>query len=327
MVAGERQTLRSGVVRMLRSLLTLLCIANLAQDAAGQTRSMLLPVSRYRNNPEYVVDRRANPEFSFIGEIESSDTLYDKSGNVLHYYSTAIIVSPCLALTNHHVVFGDELRPQPGKSYAMKLRAGVSPNRSIPFLGSTTATPVAYGRRGAAASDDWALLRLTSCIGERPEIGWIDFSLKSPADLIGNAVAVAGFAGDRNRGCLSFSLGKAMSIDPANGMVKYSASASGGQSGGAVLMKEDGETRLVGIHTLEFLGPGGVNTFDAYDPQQANEFTPLANILNHPEVRKLIADDRARALRNPAHRRQVAPWPMPGSGSCYSNDQPTAQPA
>jgi V8-like Glu-specific endopeptidase len=221
------------------------------------------------------------------------------------------LISPCYIITNHHVVFGDDLRPVPGKDYSMKFRVGVGAAVDTAFLGNTIATPVAWGERGACNTDDWAIMKLKTCVGARADIGWMETSKKTVQQLVGVDIAVAGFAGDHQRGELSFSTGRAMAIDPANGFLKHSASAVGGQSGGAVMVKEDGVLKLAGMHTLEFFDrANNTNKFDTYTDRYSNEFISIEDIVSRPDVKMLLDEDRAaHGGVNPAAVRLARPIP------------------
>lgn len=271
----------------------------------------LQKVSRYSDNMDYVVDRRVETQFAPIGELESVAVRHDKQGNEIRSYGSATLVSPCYILTNHHVVFGDDLDPVPGKDYTMKFRVGVAPTPEAAFLGNTIATPVTWGQRGACNSDDWALMKLKTCVGARADIGWMETSNKMPEQLVGADIAVAGYAGDHARGELSFSTGRATAIDPANGLLKHSASAVGGQSGGAVMIKEDGILKLAGMHTLEFADyDKKTNQFDTFTDRHANEFVNVGYIVNRSDVKMLLDEDKAaHGGVNPARVRLARPIP------------------
>jgi V8-like Glu-specific endopeptidase len=271
----------------------------------------LQKVSRYSDNMDYVVDRRVETQFAPIGELESVASTYDKNGNELKAYGSATLISPCYIITNHHVAFGDDLRPVPGKDYSMKFRVGVGPTPDTAFLGNTIATPVAWGERGACNTDDWAIMKLKTCVGARADIGWMETSRKTIQQLVGVDIAVAGFAGDHQRGELSFSTGRAMSIDPANGFLKHSASAVGGQSGGAVMVKEDGILKLAGMHTTESVDyKTNSNQFNTYSDKYSNEFISIEDIVSRPDIKMMLDQDKAaHGNQNPALTRLSRPIP------------------
>jgi V8-like Glu-specific endopeptidase len=268
-------------------------------------------VSRYEDNLDYVVDRRVETQFAPIGELETNAVTTDANGNQIRFYGTAVLISPCYIITNHHNVFGDDVHPVAGKDYSMKFRVGVGAAVGTAFLGSTEATPVAWGNRGACNANDWAIMKLKTCVGSRPEIGWMEISNKTAQQFSGVDIAVGGFAGDRARGQLSFSTGKATTIDNANGMLRHSASSAPGQSGGAVMIKEDGILKLAGLDTLEFLDKETKsNRFATYSERYANEFTSIGDIVNRPDIKALLDQDKSdHGSINPALTRFARPTP------------------
>jgi V8-like Glu-specific endopeptidase len=290
--------------------------------------ALLLPfarpavATRYRDNLDWVIDRRAAPQFMPIGELESVATMRDDKGNTVRIYGTGVLISPCHVITNHHVVFGDDVDPKPGKDYSMLFRAGVSPNAGTAFQGHTVAKPVVWGRRGAVHSNDWAILKLATCIGAKAEIGWMEPTSLDSSRLIGKDIAVVGFAGDNDRGELSFSVGKAWSVDPANNLILHSASAAPGQSGGAVLVREGGVTRLAGVDTMEIFKFGYKRVRDteetfhpcSFDDSQddlcnANLFITVNDFLKRTDVKAMLDEAKAIYGRNPASRYDDTVWP------------------
>lgn len=262
---------------------------------------MLSLASRYRDNPQVIVNRRASYPFSPIGELESVSITRDITGTEVRSYGTGVLISPCYVITNHHVVFGDDIRPIRGKDYTMKFRIGVGVTSDVAFLGNTVATPATWGNKGAANTNDWAILRLKTCVGGRLDTGWMEVSSKSAADLIGADVAVAGYAGDRGRGEMSLSVGKAVSIDPANNFLRHSASAVAGESGAAVMIRENGMLKLVGMHTLEFTDrDSDNNVFDIYTDDHTNEFITVSYIVSREDIKAMLDEDKARYIANPA---------------------------
>lgn len=149
--------------------------------------------NRFRDNPEFAVDRVREPWTAAIGELESitAKVAPRASGYAEERrMGTGFLISPCYALTAHHVVYGDDITPEPGIDYRMKFRAGTS--ETAPFAGNTTATLVTSGFRDDSSRNDWALLRLTNCIGKQPEIGWLETSnMRLPDSKSYRAVAKA----------------------------------------------------------------------------------------------------------------------------------------
>lgn len=263
-------------------------------------------ISRFRDNPEVLVNRRVPNPFTPVGELETVATTGDASRDKVKHYGTGVLVSPCYVLTNHHVVFGDDIIPHKGKDYTMTFRVGVGRDLAEPFLGRTLATPISWGNRGVVSAHDWALLKLSTCVGAFRGIGWMETSSKSSLEMIGVDVAAVGYAADRSRGELSLSVGKATAIDPLNGLIKYSASAAGGQSGGAVIIRENSVLKLMGLHTLGRLNKStGQSVFDTYRVDAANEFVPISEVLERSSVQLMINEDISRYIANPAKENSI----------------------
>ena len=126
--------------------------------------------NRYTDNPDINVNRVVETQFAAIGELESTAMVENADSDGNRRYGTGFLVSPCYAITNAHVVFGDQLEPLSADKYAMIFRVGVSAFK--PFLGNTIATPVVWGKQTKnRGQNDWVLLRLRSCIGGRADIG------------------------------------------------------------------------------------------------------------------------------------------------------------
>lgn len=310
MGACKRQAVWTGVVTNFVSLIALLTLASLSQDAAdctGGLRPTFQRISRYRDNFDITVDRRQYPQFSFVGELESLTDTTD-GDHVGKVYGTGVLISPCYVLTNHHVAFGGEIRPADPAFHLFRFRIGVGAEPGTAFLGNTIAMPVMWGNRGTANVNDWAILRLRTCVGARSDTGWIEPSSKTSQDLVGLSAAVVGFAGDASRGMLNVSIGKLTGIESANGFLMYSASAVAGESGAPVMVREDGELRLVALHTVEFVDKAhGSNVFDTYSDEYANIGIPIESIMSNSDVRKLIDYDKSKWGMNPANERLRQP--------------------
>lgn len=295
---AHEKTLRSGHLRLSRAM-ELRCrmtfgavkripISALATVALG----FATPASpnEYRDNPPIVIDRVAEKQFLPIGELEFV-ALITKNGKRFQLFGTGFLVSPCYIVTSFHIVF-HVLEPEPGKDYPMKFHIGVAQNSA--FLGSTKAIPVKWGSIGMAGANDWAILKLTTCIGARPDFGWFESADIPPGWLTGQHVAVAGFSGQNARGILSYSEGDVRTWDSPGHMLKYSASENEGQSGSPILMIIDGDLRVVGVNqgTLRADGVRDKSQFETYADDNASLFVPLADVLNRPDIKAMLDADK-----------------------------------
>ena len=207
--------------------------------------------NEFRDNPSRVVSLADYPQFSVVGHLQRDVQLPD--GRIAQHMGSAVIVSPCYALTNFHVAFDGDFQPIPGKDYTHIFRAGVGSDGSG-FEGHTSAFPVLWGD---AAQNDWAILRLKHCVGTLANFGWIEVSRRSQIELSADhaRVAVVGYSYRQNRAKLSMGIGQVLGINPESQMLSLDASGAKGQSGGAIFVLEDGRLKLGGVFTEERLKP------------------------------------------------------------------------
>lgn len=268
---------------------------------------------RFKDNPDVTVNRFIETQFMPIGELESIRVVKDSNGNDSHDYGTGFLVSPCLILTNAHVAFGDDGSPRLGKDYSFKFRAGVSGTSA--FAGNTIAKPVLWGLQNLYGRNDWALMKLTACIGAKTDIGWYETSTNSIDYHIDEQVLVAGYPSDKALGQLAASYGQVKDIDKRNGFFRFSSSMVPGQSGAPVFRKEDGRIVVIGINSMELLLPSNLKrgeTYDTYSDNIASEFQCICDILKRSDVKDLIQSDiTAFGQPNPAALRLNRPlWPL-----------------
>ena len=269
----------------------------------------LLNSNVYADNPDQPVDRSVETEFLPIDRITTHSFVKNDRGEEGYGLGTAFLVSPCYVTTNHHTIFGGQLEPEPGKGYSVKFAVGIGSREG--FAGSTTGTPVAWGDRDAEGSNDWALLRLKSCLGSRPEIGFLALDgTESALALMGKSVAVASFRGDHVSGAMTLSFGKVRGYSEQNSTVYYDASTSKGSSGAPVFITIKGRLQVVGIHRA---GEGSSSEnfcFPSCSKANANEFVNMCDVLQNPHVHDLLTQDLAAwGQRNPASDRLTRPLP------------------
>ena len=233
--------------------------------------------NRYADNPAVLAtDRRLLPQFLPLVQIERlADAMARKPGTESDKRATGFNISPCMVVTNHHVVYGDDMSPVRGLDYKMVIFAGVKVE-SQKFLGITRNTAdVIQHERSLSGRGDWTVLRSPACLGRI--FGWFVRSNKSSRELIARReeVFVVSYPGDREVGQLEVGFGNVTGAAETGGLVEYDASTAPGSSGGAVFDIEDGEMRLVGLHV------GGRREGDNYNSgsyakKRANYFIPVA---------------------------------------------------
>lgn len=260
----------------------------------------------YLDNPPHVVDRLSETYLAPVGELEANSSVIEDGKSVRHVGS-GVLISPCYILTSAHVPLGSDPVARPGKSYHMTFRAGVG--KTAPFLGSTMAKLVLASKREIDGGNDWALMRLNSCVGTRQDFGWFDVTTKWNRLLVNEQILAVGYAGSSSRGVMMGSVGKVMSHNANSGNLRVSASFTNGQSGGAVLVLEDGQVKLAGMPTFQNRDSTNINKgeFDTYSDLRSNEFINAAAIVNRREVRALLQADLARwGIANPNAERAKA---------------------
>lgn len=270
----------------------------------------------FTSNPSYPVDLPEIPQFSIVGELQRDEDL--GNGITAHIGGSSIIVSPCYILTAFHVAFGLDEKPVPGKNYVANFRAGQGREVGA-FAGRTDATPVLWGDYKAATKEnDWAIMRLHNCVGTSKDFGWAEVTGKPQTEHIQSQteiVAVGYSYRDLTRAQQSFSLGRVTGFDIRTRMMKFNASISKKESGGALFAVEDGTIKLVGLITAEMhqdedVGTDGSirDTFDDWDEKHSNLAQGAFEILNRTDVRGLLDADLGD-LRNPTRDRLTRPLP------------------
>lgn len=253
----------------------------------------------YDNNPDQAVNRRVYNQLNAIGQIQTTWEVSDYKGQKGIGVATAFLISPCLILTNNHAIFGDDFPPQPRnkheleniqKAFPMKFRVGVG--MTLEFEGSVAAILVAWGDRDGANREDWALLKLSSCVGKRSEIGYLETNSKTQSgDMIHEKIALVSFP--FNRQDMAISYGYVSGYNCYNDTLRYTVSSAPQSSGGAVLVDTPVGVRVIGMHR------GGVRTadrqkdyqFPTYKRRISNEFINIRDILLHERVEKLLKAD------------------------------------
>ena len=208
-------------------------------------------------------------------------------------------------MTAAHTVYGKDLTPVKNKDYAMTFRAG--PSTTSPFKGNTLATPVVAGGRTILGSNDWAIMKLSACIGKLPEFGWFEAAHTNSDGMIGKGLVALGYPADDSRGELALGAGTAVGIEKKTGLIKFTGSAAPGESGGPVLLVENGMIRVAGISVAE-KGPGGGPTYLTYTDEHSNLVQNAADVLNSAKTKAILdADKAAFGQPNPAAERSTRP--------------------
>ena len=174
----------------------------------ASTRGFLHRVTVFSDDPNSIHDPRhvqpqtgADKMFAPIGLIWTNHPQPDQgTAHTSHLHmGTAFLVSPCYVLTAYHVVFG----------YRTGFRHGEQqPEQEVSAtfgVGGKTAhaVPVKYGRFSMFPGQDWALLRIEPerghrCLGEHPNIGWLQLAPLPASTATKKSLSVAGYPADKS---------------------------------------------------------------------------------------------------------------------------------
>lgn len=216
---------------------------------------------------------------------------------------SGFMISPCYAVTNHHVVFGLDDAPTKGTDYPMifSILGGKDDERAL----SVAATPVKVADIAKHPGQDWAILKLESCLGEK--IGW--FSLDEtddPEKWIGAPVNMAGFPGERDEKTVTIQYAcKIVTFDLMLGFYKHDCATTAGQSGGPIYLSTKPVPTVVAINTGDLRE--AKHLLDRYDERHANLATTMKFLTFYPDIARGIKRDIARFGKpNPLQRFDVA---------------------
>ena len=304
-----------------------------AETVEAQARALPHNVNVFGRDDRVPQTRRNQANgLAAIGRVITNRLLKDQRGRVIGQGSaTAFLVSPCVALTNYHVVFGRRDRPevtpdvlelgrqwsnqdQQGKSkitlpndrdYSMTFMVGEKPDGT--FKRIVVGRPYAFGDNelGMWASD-WVALKFDgpNCPGADREIGYLPVD-RSPNLKAGDRVLrTAGYPGLENpkiteKGTLYLTGACSYLADLVEGEhgFTHDCATRYGQSGSPIMTTDaKGQMTVVGIAQGAFANETK-SVLPSYDPSSqgsrsnANVAVGVRALL--PEVAPLIAKDLA----------------------------------
>lgn len=268
------------------------CIASMKVPGVERveevTSQLLHHVNIYGKDDRSVQSRvKQTNGYAAIGRVLSNRPYKDKEGRTYAMNAgTAFLVSPCIALTNYHVVFGREdretvipwmieidrqFRENRDSKGIVKLKLPKDRNYTMTFLvgeksdGSfrkqVVGRPYAFGDASLGFDgSDWVALKFDepNCPGSDKEIGWLPIA--NAETVFGkNELHTAAFPGDFNplsrtdvftHGKLVKS-GKCSSYGDAYGVGKnafeHDCATRPGNSGGPILGERNGQLVVVGM--------------------------------------------------------------------------------
>ena len=191
---------------------------------------------------------------------------------------TIFMVSPCIAMTNYHVVFGQTSERWDGahKDYKVNVTFGDHTGVGEPFI---------WGDFSRGLDNDWAAVNVTPCIGN--STGWLPISYTKTA--LPREVAIFGFYNDRNYSVLAGQNCILIERSPSGTAWKTNCAITHGTSGSPLGIFKDGTFQPT---AMAFAMVSHKTPKLTYDPQDANYAIDLFHVfMNTPALATRIADD------------------------------------
>ncbi len=281
--------------------------------------TLLHRVTVFSDDPNAIHDPRhpqpqtgADKMFAPIGLIWTNHPQPDQGSALTSHLrmGTAFLVSPCYVLTAYHIVFGHRTGYRKGTVQAeqdVSATFGVGGKKA-------RAVPVKYGRFSMFPGQDWALLRLEPerghrCLGEDPNIGWLQLAPLSAPMATKKSLSVAGYPSDKS--CASLWRQDTCRFyeryhDVENdGLWTTDCATRPRSSGAPIFFVENGELKVVAVMSGHLGNDAENKILPKWDPQRANLALDVGKIIaSEPDVPKLIKTDIDRFGRpNPARVR------------------------
>ena len=250
------------------------CIALMLLAAGGQAEARQQLANIFYEDDRQAQARSLDGDFAAVGALQILDNGRWRGRG------TAILVSPCHVLTAHHIAFGSGRTPGEPRSFAYG-----PPRDGEPFGERVRAFAVIWGNRDRHIHEDWALLRLDPCIGDK--VAWwppVSLSVEEAAALP-DGVMLAGLPGDRDI--------DQVSVDPSCRVVGqdrrlpsawlHDCATRIGDSGGALFhIDTNGKPALLGVVHAE--GERRSEILSVWTPAHSNFAVPVANFIDriHP---------------------------------------------
>ena len=246
------------------------CIGLMLLAAGGQAEAGQQLANIFYEDDRQAQERSLDGDFAAVGALQILDDGRWRGRG------TATLVSPCHVLTAHHIAFGNGRTPGEPRSFAFG-----PPRNGEPFGERVRAFAVIWGNRDRHVHEDWALLRLDPCIGEK--VAWwppVSMSVEEAANLP-DGVMLAGLPGDRGL--------DRVSVDPSCRVVGsdsrlpaawlHDCATRVGDSGGALFrIDENGRPALLGVVHAE--GRRRWEILPVWTPAHSNFAVPVANFID-----------------------------------------------
>jgi len=223
------------------------------------------------------------------------------------HMGTAFLVSPCYILTAYHVVFGYRFgllkgKEEPEQDVSATFSVGGKRSRAV---------PAKYGQFSMFPGRDWVLLRLEpaaghQCLGEDPNIGWVQLAPLAPPIAAKKSLSVAGYPSDkglaslwRQDKCHFFEMHHDIEND---GLWTTDCATRPRSSGSPIFFVEDGVLKVVAVVSGHLGTVVDNEILPKWDPNRANLALDIGEIIaSDRDFLKLIETDIERFHQpNPA---------------------------
>ncbi len=250
------------------------CIGLMLLAGAGQAEAGQQLANIFYEDDRQAEARSLDSDFAAVGALQILDDGRWRGRGA------ATLVSPCHVLTAHHIAFGGGRAPGDPLSFAYG-----PPRDGRAFAERVRAFAVIWGNRDRHVHEDWALLRLEPCIGEKVA-WWPPVSMTTEeAAALPDGVMLAGLPGDRNIDAVSVDpscrvVGSDLRLPPA---WLHDCATRIGDSGGALFrIGENGKPVLLGVVHAE--GTRRSEILSVWTPAHSNFAVPVANFIDriHP---------------------------------------------
>lgn len=208
-----------------------------------------------------------------VVRLQTDVVVSSKEGDEESYFTgTGFLVSPCLVMTNAHVVTDDA-----GEVTRIAVRVVTGEGFETREINGTVEAIGGYAET-SLVRDDWAVVRLAECVGT--ELGWFDFANLTTEALLDSVVAEAGFPGDRDAEVMWLEpdcrLFPATDFSDRNGFYHDCASTPG-SSGSPVYLVTEAGPRVIGIDEGEYRG--STDVIVEYTDSRANIAVDIRHVL------------------------------------------------
>jgi V8-like Glu-specific endopeptidase len=302
--------------------------------AAGPLQSWLHRAAVFSDDPEKIHDPRypqsrtgEDKMFAPIGLVWTNSPVphdTDTMSTLRLDMGTGFLVSPCYVLTDYHVVFGNRKSgPEAGLDYSMTFWAGGKKSRAI---------PVRHGKFNEVYWQDWALLRLDAdaehpCMGEDPDIGWIQLAPLRSGAARDKLLSTAGYPSDKSGQSLwrqdACRLFEEQDGAQYSGLWTTNCATRPRASGSPIFYIQDGALMVVALMQGHLGYIDGNEILLQWDPRRANLAVDIGKMLSSDgDILKLITGDIDRYRQIKTARTE----PVDADPVGPSDNPPAAQP-